>query len=122
MAGREYAVCRSQDLPPGGSFLALTGGRELGVFNLGGEYFALPSVCPHQNGPLCRGRITGTIEADEASGWRRRWVKDGEIVVCPWHFREFDIRSGSCLANSRQRVPVYRGRVVEDYVVIMLPR
>ena len=31
-------------------------GRDIGVFNVKGEYFALPNRCPHPGGPLCRGK------------------------------------------------------------------
>jgi nitrite reductase/ring-hydroxylating ferredoxin subunit len=119
---REYAVCPAASIPDGSHIVLRAGSRELGVFNLGGEYFALPNACPHQSGPLCRGKVTGTVTADEASGWAPHWIKEGEIIVCPWHSREFDIRSGVCLADSGQHVPVYRARVSDGQVLVTLPR
>ena len=71
------------------------GGRQIGVFNIGGEYFALANTCFHQNGPLCRGTVGGTLVADAASGWRSEWRLDGEVIVCPWHSLEFEIKTGS---------------------------
>ena len=42
-----------------------------GVFNIGGRFYGLPNVCPHQTGPLCAGRVaTGTLVADGESDWK----------------------------------------------------
>ena len=30
-------------------------GREIGVFNVHGEFYALRNRCPHQGGALCKG-------------------------------------------------------------------
>jgi nitrite reductase (NADH) small subunit len=122
MASKTYTVCSASELENGRHAVVQIGGRQLGVFAVAGEYFALPSVCPHQNGPLCRGAVTGTIAADQSSGWRPYWTKDGEVVICPWHSLEFDIRSGVCLANPRLRVPVYPAKAVDGQIVVNLPR
>lgn len=39
------------------------GKREVGVFNLDGEWHALANICPHQGVPLCEGGIRGTLSA-----------------------------------------------------------
>jgi nitrite reductase/ring-hydroxylating ferredoxin subunit len=122
MAGKSYVVCSASELEIADHVVVQVGARQLGVFEVAGEYFALPSVCPHQNGPLCRGAVTGTVVADQSSDWRPYWIKEGEVVSCPWHSMEFDIRSGVCLANSRFRVPVYPARAVDGQIVVELPR
>ena len=33
--------------------LVTVAGREIGIFNIGGEFFALANRCPHAGGPLC---------------------------------------------------------------------
>ncbi|MCA1667024.1 MAG: Rieske 2Fe-2S domain-containing protein [Thermomicrobia bacterium] len=45
-----------EELPPGARKIVELAGRSIGVFNLGGEFFALRNSCPHQGGPLCTGR------------------------------------------------------------------
>ncbi|MBJ7614398.1 MAG: nitrite reductase (NAD(P)H) small subunit [Candidatus Dormibacteraeota bacterium] len=122
MAPREVAVCGAASLPRGAHIVITVGTRELGVFNIEGEVFALPNACPHQNGPLCKGIVTGTLSSDAHSHWQPRWVSEGNVIVCPWHSREFDIRTGRCLADPGQRVPVYRGRISDDQVMLTLPR
>ena len=65
-------------------------GRSIAVFNLGGEFFGLFNRCPHQGGPMCEGILTGLIESDEPD----RYSRKGEIIRCPWHGWEFDVRTG----------------------------
>jgi 3-phenylpropionate/trans-cinnamate dioxygenase ferredoxin subunit len=68
------------------------GGVSVGVFNVGGEYFALRNRCPHQGGPLCEGRLAGFVEASVPG--EVRYSRPGEILRCPWHAWEYDIRTG----------------------------
>jgi nitrite reductase/ring-hydroxylating ferredoxin subunit len=113
---RGYEVGRADELPPGERKLVTVNGVEIGVFNVGGDFVALPNLCVHQWGPLCAGRVTGTLVASAQSNWRREWVREGQVVICPWHSLEFDLMTGQCLAYPRvklRRYPV----VVEDGVV-----
>lgn len=48
----------------------------MAVFVVGAELFAAQSFCPHLQGPLFQGTVTG------------------EDVVCPWHQWRFSLRSG----------------------------
>ncbi len=64
-------------IAPGEHAVYDLGNRQIGVFNIGGTYYALPNTCFHQNGPLCRGLVRGTVMADEASGFRREWRRIG---------------------------------------------
>ncbi len=67
------------------------GGRSVGVFNIGGEFFALINRCPHQAGPLCKGRLSGFLRAAEPGEYV--YSRAGEILRCPWHGWEFDVRT-----------------------------
>ena len=80
------------EIPPGGRKLVDASGRAIVVFNLGGEFFALANTCPHRGGSLCHGRLTGLVESDEPGEYR--YSRRGEIIRCPWHSWEFDIRTG----------------------------
>ena len=62
------------------------------VFNLGGEFFALSNRCPHRGGSLCQGNLTGLVLSDEPGQYN--YIRRGEIIRCPWHSWEFDIRTG----------------------------
>lgn len=88
----KYVVATVDEIPPGGRKVVEVGGRSIGVFNLGGEFFALRNSCPHEGGPLCVGPICGFIFAETPGEYQ--YSRQGEILRCPWHGWEFDIRTG----------------------------
>jgi len=67
-------------------------GREIGVFNIQGEYFALANKCPHEGASLCSGRLGGLALSDAPGDYRL--TRQGEFLKCPWHGWEFDVRTG----------------------------
>ncbi len=89
---KRQVVARAGDVAPGECKLVNVAGREIGVFNVGGQYFALANRCPHEGGPLCQGRIGPLILSDGPGTYRLD--KDKELLRCPWHGWEFDIRTG----------------------------
>ena len=118
----EYEVGAVSDFPAGCHRVVIAGKREVGVFNLDGELFALPNICPHQFGPLCEGKVNGTTTCSAATGWKVAWEKAGEILSCPWHGLEFDIRTGKSLASPRLWVRPYRVLIRDNRVVISTSR
>ena len=81
-------------------------GREIGIFNVGGEYFGIGNRCPHNGGSLCKGRVVGLVEASEPGSYQ--FSRRGELVRCPWHGWEFDLRTGkSWCEPDRTRVRSY---------------
>ncbi len=104
-AGR-YVVGAVDDIPPGARKVIEVGGREIGVFNVNGEYFAVLNRCPHQGGPLCSGRQTGFLVAPTPGDYQL--TRPGEVIRCPWHGWEFDLRTGqSWCEPARVRVRSY---------------
>ena len=87
-----HVVAAADEVPPGGRKLVTVRGRPIAVFNLGGEYFGLLNRCPHQGGSLCEGLITAVVTADRPGQYLMS--RQGEIIRCPWHGWEFDIRTG----------------------------
>lgn len=106
MAERLVPVAAVGDLLPGERRIVEVEGKSIGLFNLAGEIIAVLNVCPHELAPVCLGRVTGTTHADAVGEYR--WVRDGEILVCPWHGWEFDLKTGQALADRRRlrRYPV----------------
>lgn len=71
-------VCPLDELPEGAMRLVEADGRKIGVFNCGGELYAIEDRCSHDEGPLAEG------EFDPAAC----------TVECPRHGSLFDLRSG----------------------------
>ena len=88
----KYIVATMEEIPPGGRKIVEVAGRSIGVFNLDGEFFALRNRCPHQGGPLCSGSLGGLISSSHPGEYH--YSRAGEILRCPWHGWEFDIRTG----------------------------
>ncbi len=102
-----HRVCNAGEIPPGGRKIIDVNGKSIGVFNVAGTYYALRNLCPHQFAPLCMGKVTGLCEDSPVGEFR--WVREGEIIRCPWHAWEFDITTGkSVFAPRKVRTKSYR--------------
>lgn len=80
-------------------------GREIAVFHVDGEWYAVSNYCTHQGGPVCEGLLDGTLSVDE--NWELTYEAENEIIACPWHGWEFDIKTGEHLSKSHFRLPTY---------------
>ena len=105
------------DLPPGTRKIVKLGGREIGVFNIDGELYALRNICPHRGAPLCEGRLRPLMISSTHYHLDRE--REDEILKCPWHQWEFDIKTGEALYDDL-RVKTYRVVQEEDEVVVYL--
>ena len=73
-------VAHVSDIPPGQGAVVEVDGKEIAVFNLGGEYYAIGNTCTHRGGPLGEGNLRG------------------KVVTCPWHGAQFDVTSGEVVS------------------------
>ena len=87
-------------LPPGTAELVAADGQDVAVFHRGEEIFAIGNECPHQSGNLCDGLV------------------EGDIVTCPLHGWEFDLRSGACMTIPGESVPRF-AVTVEDGAILL---
>jgi 3-phenylpropionate/trans-cinnamate dioxygenase ferredoxin subunit len=87
-----HVVATVAEVPPGSRRRVVVQGRPIAIFNLGGQFFGLADRCPHQGASLCEGLVTGLAIGDAPGEFRI--IRDGEMVRCPWHGWEFDIRTG----------------------------
>ena len=102
----EIDVCPLDELPPGAVKVVPAGPIEVGVYNCGGQLYALEDRCSHDDGPLCEGD----------------WEEDECIVVCPRHGSRFDIRSGRPLTlPAYEPVDTYPVHVVDGVVRVVVP-
>jgi len=106
----KHVVCAVEELPPGERKIVEIGGRSIGVFNVNGEFYALRNSCPHQGGALCEGQVSGFLMSPAPGEYT--YVRRGEILRCPWHGWEFDIKTGqSWFDPQKTRVRTYPVRV-----------
>jgi 3-phenylpropionate/trans-cinnamate dioxygenase ferredoxin subunit len=117
-AGRRYVLFAAGEVQPGGRRIVQVNGRSVGVFNVGGRFYALLNRCPHKGARLCEGRVCGTTLPTD--NYSFEYGRDGELVRCPWHGWEFDIATGQALAEPRVRVRVYPVDVQDGQVVITM--
>jgi nitrite reductase/ring-hydroxylating ferredoxin subunit len=89
---RSVIVARADEIGPGERKIIEIGGRSIGVFNIAGEYFALRNRCPHQGGPLCAGLQLAPLSSVGPGEYERGGA--GEVIRCPWHGWEFEIKTG----------------------------
>ncbi|MBA3604358.1 MAG: Rieske (2Fe-2S) protein [Parachlamydiaceae bacterium] len=83
MAFKRIALARVKDIPEGRRILVTTPeGNEIALFKSKEEIFALGNECPHLGGPLAESEITSE--------------NCKEIVTCPWHGWQFNLRTGEC--------------------------
>jgi 3-phenylpropionate/trans-cinnamate dioxygenase ferredoxin subunit len=71
-------VCPEAELQSGAVRIVETPTVKIGVFNAGGELYAIEDRCSHDDGPLAEGEF----DAESC------------LVVCPRHGSEFDVRTG----------------------------
>jgi nitrite reductase/ring-hydroxylating ferredoxin subunit len=113
-------VCATEELGPGQRSIVPVGKFGVGVFNVGGAYYALTNYCPHRGAPLCKGWLTGTTEPG-TEPYQVEFSRDGEILRCPWHGWEFDITDGATLVEPRKRVRSYPVLVEGGAIYLEVP-
>jgi 3-phenylpropionate/trans-cinnamate dioxygenase ferredoxin subunit len=79
---REVDVAPLEELPPGEMKLVDAGGFNVGIYNCGGELYAIEDRCSHDDGPVCLGP----------------WDEEECAVVCPRHGARFDLTTGKALS------------------------
>jgi len=96
---RRHSSTRTVSLTIDGQRVSVTEGttvlgacREIGIFNIGGVYFALANRCPHAGAPLEKAACVARLTSPEPGVYQRSRV--GELLRCAWHGWEFDMRNG----------------------------
>ena len=112
-----HVVCRLEELPPGERREIGVGGEYgIVVFNIGGRLYALRNKCPHKGGPLGLGPLRPHVVGEGVGQWV--YEREGEIIQCPYHHWEFDVRTGRALCDPGLRAKTYRVEVEDCEVVL----
>ena len=100
MASEFFKVAAVEELPDGKSKSISVGGKEIAVFRIGEEYFAIANECPHYGAELCDGYIRG------------------ETVMCPWHGWQFDLKTGKGLTVSGVDVEKFEVKIEDGEIKV----
>ena len=95
-----HVIAPVDELPPGTRKFLTIDSRPIAVFNINGEFFGLLNRCPHQGAALCEGPLIGLAQSSDPG--EIEYTKLGEIIRCPWHGWEFDIRTGQSYCDPKR--------------------
>jgi nitrite reductase (NADH) small subunit len=105
-------VCAADELEPGAMAAARIGMLPvLVVRTLDGELHGYVDRCLHQGARLSGGRVLPYTEGDAVGEYRM--LDAQEVIKCPWHGYEYDVRTG-CAVFDRRRTLVRLDVRVED--------
>ena len=100
---RFVKVAEKGDLIEGFGKVVTIEGRNIALFRVKDEYFALANVCLHRGGPLGEGNVSGSV------------------VTCPWHGWKFDVRTGSFTVIPTLKVTTYKVKEEDGSIMIGIP-
>ncbi len=98
-------IVRHQDLPLREGRAVVLGNQQIAVFNLGDRVLAVDNRCPHRDGPLTDGMVSGTT------------------IICPLHAAKFNLETGqgSNALSAGHCIETFRTRVDNGIVSLELP-
>ena len=94
-----HVVATVDEIAPGKSKRVTVKGRDIGVFNVNGSFYALANRCPHAGGALCEGAVVGLVQSDGPGQYKI--ARQGEFLRCPWHGWEFEIATGQSYCDPK---------------------
>lgn len=100
--GEFVRVAGIADVKPGHGIVAEVNGKTLAVFNVNGTFHVTDNTCVHRGGPLGEGDL------------------EGEVVTCPWHGWQFNVKTGGCVNNPSAKVDTYQVKVEGANVKVLL--
>ncbi len=102
-----YKAAKTSDFPENGGACVLYHGKQIAVFNftVRNEWYATQNMCPHRYEMALSRGIIGDI-ADEPK------------VACPFHKKNFSLKSGQCMGGDPYQIEVYPVKVEDGYVYI----
>jgi nitrite reductase/ring-hydroxylating ferredoxin subunit len=92
------------EVPEGGTKCVTSNQKPYALFKVAGKVYCLDNTCTHLGGPLCQGRLQGSV------------------IQCPWHGSRFDVTSGTVVGPpARKPVRSYPVAIEDGKVVVELP-
>jgi len=76
---KEITLAKIDEIPTGSGKQFLVEGLPIAVFNVEGRFYAIDDTCTHAEFSLSEGTL------------------EGDVVTCPGHGAQFDLKSGDAL-------------------------
>jgi nitrite reductase/ring-hydroxylating ferredoxin subunit len=96
-------LCDKEVLPVGELRSFKLRGLEVLVVNFGDKVSCLDGRCTHAGAPLAEGTL------------------DGEVLTCPWHYSQFNIKTGQVLRGPAYKpLKVYKVQEKENTIYVDL--
>lgn len=115
-----HVIALVSEMPPGSRKFLIINERPIAVFNINGEFFGLLNRCPHQGAALGEGPLIGLAISPDPG--HIEYTRLGEIIRCPWHGWEFDIRTGQSYCEPKRfRAKAYPVNVQSGESVVQGP-
>jgi nitrite reductase (NADH) large subunit len=102
-------VCALDDLIPGTGVCALVGGRQIAVYQVDGQTYALDNFDPGSRANVLSRGLTGDLQNER-------------VVASPIYKHHFALASGRCIEDPTFSVTAYATRVADGMVQIESPR
>jgi nitrite reductase/ring-hydroxylating ferredoxin subunit len=97
-------VAQVSDLEDGELMAVEVDGEPVCIAKVEGDVFAFTGNCTHIGGPLDEGEL------------------DGDVLTCPWHGAQFNVRTGKVLRGpARQDIQTYAVKIDNDDIFVSLP-
>ncbi len=93
-------ACKVNDVQEGRGKVIFANGKEVALFKVNGQFFAMDNTCPHQGGSLGDGSL------------------NNDIVTCPLHAWQFNVKTGTSLLLEHIKLDSYKIEVHGEDVFI----
>ncbi len=98
-----FKVAEKDDIPINRGRQFSVNGKDIAVFNVNGNYYAIEAYCRHQDAPLADGML------------------QGEVVECFMHRWHYNVKDGRLLDHIRGvRIETYRVEVRGNDIYVEL--
>jgi len=98
----EIKIANKNEIKDGQGTVVLVNEKEIALFNIQGNFYAIDNNCCHRGGPLAEGEI------------------EDKIVTCPWHGWKFDVKTGECIMPGSAKLNSYNINIKGEEIFISI--
>ena len=92
------------DVPPGKMMAVQVNSQPVVLANVDGTIYAFSGICSHADGPLVRGKLLG------------------DIVACPFHDGQFEVKSGKAvMPPATDDIPTFEVQIEGEDIKVASP-